>query len=277
MPKILADKVEDYLLRFLGDEPKTPGQVRTMMNRKIPSNPDIAELWNARAWANYELGEYDEAIHDASRAIELCPDAYLPWHIRGMSLWMKDEHEPAEADLTEAIRLSRSVRLWLEDAYRARGGIRCDANRLEAALDDLNRCLKLVPQDPWVRVYRGNAYAKQKKYRQALQDYEKAVSLDKDYAYAAATLAWFLATCPDGKFRDGRRAVKLAQFAVDSGEEDCLDHLAAAYAETGDFKAAVKTQKLAIKKCSNKELLERLKKRLALYEAEQPYRDQEDD
>jgi tetratricopeptide (TPR) repeat protein len=83
------------------------------------------------------------------------------------------------------------------------------------------------------------------------------------------------ATCPDAKYRDGKKA-------VDDGKRACeltawrdahaLDTLAAAYAEAGDFQNAVKWQEkaVALYPASSKS---ELRSRLDLYKAHKPYRD----
>ncbi len=266
-----ADEVEDVFLNFLGDNPKTPKQIRTQMTKKIVKDPESAKAWTARAWANYELDEFDDAIADATRAIELCPDSYLPWHIRGAAHFCLAHGAQAEADLTEAIRLADSVKLFLEESYVFRGGIRCDDKRLEEALADLNQSLKIDPEHAWAHLFRGNAYCHQQSYSKAIKDFEQAISLSDDEPRALSTLAWLLATCPEQKIRDGQRAVELAELANDLSDNEYLDDLAAAYAELGDFKRAVKTQKRAIKKCHDRETKPKLEKRLKLYESEQPY------
>jgi cell division septation protein DedD len=58
-----------------------------------------------------------------------------------------------------------------------------------------------------------------------------------------------LATCPDPRFRDGNKAVALAQRVVDRfPEANFMDTLAAAYAAAGNMEAAVRVQRLAVER-----------------------------
>jgi tetratricopeptide (TPR) repeat protein len=86
-----------------------------------------------------------------------------------------------------------------------------------------------------------------------------------------------MATCPDGRYRDGKRAVELAEKAVALRDDaNFLDTLAAAYAEAGRFQEAIKTQERAITKLKQegetKDLPE-FEKHLSSYKAGKPWRE----
>ena len=88
-------------------------------------------------------------------------------------------------------------------------------------------------------------------------------------------LAWVLATSPDAKLRNGRRAIELATRACELSKYKLayiLSTLAAAYAETGDFAAARKWSAKAVE-IGDKEHDESLQKEQASYRANKPWRE----
>jgi eukaryotic-like serine/threonine-protein kinase len=81
----------------------------------------------------------------------------------------------------------------------------------------------------------------QGRFREAVPDYRRALKLAPDKVAANNGMAWFRATCPDPRFRDGREAVALAQKAVKLAPKNwvCWRTLGVAHYRTGDWAAAV--------------------------------------
>jgi tetratricopeptide (TPR) repeat protein len=111
-----------------------------------------------------------------------------------------------------------------------------------------------------------------------VSDLQKAIKgngYDAQVTQARNGLAWLLATCPKSEFRDGKQAVELARRACELTQYKVwayVDTLAAAYAETGNFKEAVAWQKKALESSKSDAEKSSLKERLQLYEAGKPYR-----
>jgi tetratricopeptide (TPR) repeat protein len=129
------------------------------------------------------------------------------------------------------------------------------------------------PPEPDVR---GFYWSERGDYVQAVAVYEDAVRDDPENATALNNLAWLLSTCPDGTFRDGKRAVDLATRACTlTGRKspECVDTLAAAFAESGNFQAAVAAEREAIGLFSRGQPSEmEYRMRLESYQASKPYR-----
>lgn len=108
---------------------------------------------------------------------------------------------------------------------------------------------------------------------EALNWYKKAAA--QGDAVALQTAAWLLATSPDPHLRDGQTALKFAQQAAQGSRRrspKILDTLAAAYAEAGQFKQAVSTEKQAISLSTQDDEREEFQGRLMFYQTNAPYR-----
>ena len=84
-----------------------------------------------------------------------------------------------------------------------------------------------------------------------------------------------MATCPESKFRDGKKAVQLATRSCELTQWKnpiILDTLAAAQAEAGYYDAAVKSQTKAIELLTDEREKADYHSRLVRYQAKKTYR-----
>ena len=128
-------------------------------------------------------------------------------------------------------------------------------------------------------------YRRKGEYADAVGVYEEAIRMkpepedvlrSKARRWVQANLAWILATCPEDAFRDGPRAVALAEEVVASTPQDVayLDTLAAAYAEAGRFEEALTTQRKAFAPLKKEDRLrDEYRSHLKSYEKKKPWRD----
>ena len=98
-----------------------------------------------------------------------------------------------------------------------------------------------VPVETITAADDANELYKLHRYAEAIAGFEQMIAKDKMNSAIKGNLARLLATCPEDRFRDGTRAVRLSMEAiVQSNDSDwklmCI--AAAAYAETGDFTSA---------------------------------------
>jgi Flp pilus assembly protein TadD len=94
---------------------------------------------------------------------------------------------------------------------------------------------------------------------------------------AALRLTWVLASGPDAALRDGARAVALAERACAKAKDnpDCLDAMAAAYAEAGRFDDAVNAARGALERAQAggpPEQVEAIRAHLRSYEQRRAWR-----
>ncbi len=236
----------------------------------------VAQAHVARASSLSNLGETDRAIADCNIAIRLQPTLSDAYAVRGYCYFKRGENQEALADLDHAVRLNPSDKQnYLDRAY-VRYCLRDDAK----ALADYNRVLALDANNVSAIVGRGTVHQATKQYALAIADFEKAIRLNPrpEEGTGYSHLAWLLATCPDAKFRDGKRALDLATTACESTswrDRACLQALAAAHAEVGNFAEAVKWEKKGLVfPIQDWEEPGKAEERVRLYEQNKPFREE---
>lgn len=272
----------------------------------IRRDPQVVPAYFGRAAVEGEKGEIDKAIADLNTAIQLNPRLHDPYVVRAAAWKHKGDTDKAIADLTEAIRLEpRSAQ-----AYHSRGQIWREKKNFDKAIEDFSQAIRIEPNKALGYCDRGYAWKAAKQYDNAIADYSEAVRLDpedsdaycgrgwawrekQEFARSLADFgqalridprdacaldgrAWIFATCPNPSYRDGKKAVEVAIEACELTrwkEAYCLETLAAAYAESGDFTSAVKWQTKAIEfETDPKEKADYLA-RLKLFQEQKPYRE----
>lgn len=226
-----------------------------------------------RGYEAFKKGDYDSAILHFSAYIREHPKEAGIYIYRGLAYFDKKEYDKAIKDYSEAIRLDPK-----NPAFYVNRGV---AHRLkkeyDKAIKDYSEAIRLNPKCAEAYNSRGAAYWYKKEYDKAIQDISETVRLKPKDARACNTFAWLLATCPKDSVRDGRKALELATKACELSEWKAtayLGTLAAAHAETKNFKEAVKWQKKALTlEYDTAEAKEKARRRLELYEAHKPYRD----
>jgi tetratricopeptide (TPR) repeat protein len=229
------------------------------------------EAYEGLGAAYFLSGDLEDAITTFTHVVQIAPKNAMAYLNRGNVYRAAGIYDLAISDCNECILLDPANSL----AYGCRAAAFFHETNNDNAISDLTKCLKLTPNDVNALVFRGDIYFKTKQYKKALPDYERAIKIDHNRA--SNDVAWFLATCPDAAMRNGARAVKYATTACQlSGWQDPkpIDTLAAAYAETGDYEKATEYEKKAVALYGIKDhLLQEMQKRISLYAAERPYRD----
>ena len=193
-------------------------------SKAIRLKPDFVAAYSNRGRAKAELGQYSEAITDYNIAIKLEPDSATTYYNRGNIKDLLGQHFEAITDYDIAIRLKPDF----VEAYNNRGRTKAELGEYFEAIADFDTAIKLEPDDAMVYNNRGFSKALLGQYSDAILDYDTAIRLKSDY-----TAAYFLRGLSKGELgknwaakQDLRTALRLATQAGDielkNGIKDAL-------------------------------------------------------
>jgi serine/threonine protein kinase/tetratricopeptide (TPR) repeat protein len=220
--------------------------------RAVDSGKSVSRLASL-ATALYRAGQYDVALDQAQEARRSASGTDTTWidSVEAMIRHRRGEPELARRALQAAAN-SRGVRLrsrsdhwgaspnplWWEEAqgdlyfreatilidgkepagdlleWIAQGIALQTLGRNDESISSYNRAIELKPDHAGVLNLRASLNYGKGDWPANLSDLERLRQLKPADASAANNLAWCLATCPDPKYRDYRRALALAELAV---------------------------------------------------------------
>jgi tetratricopeptide (TPR) repeat protein len=259
-----------------------PEQAVAAFSQAIAIEPDAVD-YVTRGRAYLQLERYEDAHGDLSTAIQLDPRHATAYFFRADGLLRQERWDEAVADFSRAIELGaeREVDFSLADAYLFRGYAVMALGRLDQAATDFSQAI--AQRDPTEAAddyrIRAECYEAQEKATAAQYDRQIAGLLDAvrerpDDAASWRAVAMLLATCPLAEIRNAAHAVTLAQRACelsDGKDAACLDALAAAYAESGDFGEAVRQAQEAVRLAPDDSSRSQYQSRLEHYQAGKTY------
>ncbi len=281
----LTPKYVDYARRLKGWAHNRLGEKLIEADREAAALAqfELAVEMNPNHWkARHNRGvsyavdaQLDKAIADFTDTVRLKPKFANAWFNRAEAYMAKGDVAAAIPDYTQAIRLVPN------DAgfYIARAGAHRRLGEFDRAIADFNRAIELDANNAAAFVGRAELHVQLGEYEPAAADFRQAVQLDKQLGSAYRGIAWLMATCPDERFRDPKRAVPFAERAIqlDGGADyRCVETLAAAQASAQQFDDAVASQRkalnLATQFAASEAVIAELQARLDQYQHRQPHR-----
>jgi|GEM_PF-4248833 len=124
--------------------------------------------------------DYDGAIAQYDRAIELDPNNAVAYSNRGIAKGTKNDTDGAIADFTSAIKINPKLAM----AYRCRGVARKLNGDLDGAIADFTSAIEINPKFALAYRGRGDTKLSKKDYIAAIADFTRAIELNPKYADA---------------------------------------------------------------------------------------------
>jgi tetratricopeptide (TPR) repeat protein len=141
--------------------------------KAIEINPDYAEAYNNRGNTYLQLGSYDLALNDYLNAIRLKPDYTEAYYDCGNLYSSQGLYDKAITNYSKAIELEPDH----FKAFNNRGFAYFKQELLDKSIEDYTKAVELNPDYARAFVNRGNAYYKKGLNDNACQDFKKAEEL----------------------------------------------------------------------------------------------------
>lgn len=156
------------------------------LSRAIEKYERHAKAYERRGFVNQQLRNYDDAVYDYSKSIDINPNAPEPYMGRALVHIVREDYAAAAADLTHAIKGSIPLQPMFWQARRIKGECHLKLGQWEKAEFELKFVTKrhFSEEDPnfkWrKRAFRnyGVALFEQKKFAEALQAFDTALSIE---------------------------------------------------------------------------------------------------
>jgi Flp pilus assembly protein TadD len=254
-------------------------QIRYWENNVVLFTHDV-KVTQKNSLAHYVLGlsleqegKIDEAMFHYSRSLHIYPE-YEVFFKMGYILYQQGKLDEAMVHFKESILRNPNS----DEAHNNMGIIRALQGDVNGAIGHYHAAVKINPKHAGAYYNLGRIAANQGKTGEAINYYRKALRIEPDMTQALYHQAWIAATHEKKMFRDGNKAVEMAEKLcrlTEYKEALALDALAAAYAEVERFPDAVSTAQRGLHLAGlygHQELSPGLKKRLQLYKDKRPYR-----
>jgi Flp pilus assembly protein TadD len=116
-----------------------PNKAKGYWDRTIAANPKMAEAYNNRGLAFYNLERHQEAIQDFSQAIRMKPQYAEAFNNRGNAYYALDQYQKAEADFNKSLQLKPKY----SKAHLNRGLAYFQMKKTEESCKDFRRACDL--------------------------------------------------------------------------------------------------------------------------------------
>jgi tetratricopeptide (TPR) repeat protein len=170
-----------------------------------------------------EIKQYDKAIKDLNRAIQLNPNYALAYNNRGNAYYALNKFEKAMDDYSQTLEIDPNY----ATAYYNLANIYAEKlKQYEKAIENYNKAVELDPNYAVAYNSRGVAYYYLMQYKKAIVDYNKAMELIQDCAlfYRNRGIVYFELAQYNEALKDFNRAIELDPTEIESHGGRGLTH-----------------------------------------------------
>jgi tetratricopeptide (TPR) repeat protein len=136
------------------------------------------KAYQIRSNIHTERGDFDKAVADANKAIELGPKDALGYLLRANAHARKNVHVGIKRDIDKALDLDSELAfgyMLRGQWYLLKHRMKANPEMLDKAITDLETAVKLDPTEWQGRMWRGVAYGEKEDAKKAFADFDAAI------------------------------------------------------------------------------------------------------
>jgi len=215
--------------------------------RCIEIDPEYVSPYNRRANLYYELEEYDKALEDYARCIEIDPKFLKAYFNRANLYQNLEEYDKALKEYARCIEIDPKDLI----AYNRRAFLYEELEEYDKALEEYARCIEIDPKDLIAYFNRANLYQNLEEYDKALEEYARCIEIDSDKPYI-----YFFQAKLYHKLQKYDKEKQTYQTAIDIDKEDPEGYyyIGLSYLHDSNYLRALRYFNLAIEKLSADDL-----------------------
>ncbi len=172
-----AGSVEDFNAGrqsyFKGDHDKAIELFTKVINDKNLSKKNLANAYLWRGMVMMIMGEYESALRDMDKGINLNPNDPIAYYNRGSTHRKFGHYKVAISDYSKCIEFAPKK----HGAFSLRGTCYEKLGQIEKALGDYNTAIELSPDSPAPYYHRAKVFAGKGLLQKAYNDAQKALRL----------------------------------------------------------------------------------------------------
>ncbi len=220
-------------------------QAIEQFSKVLEMQPGVLLTLVHRAEAHMHAGNLQQALTDIDAVLKKQPQLVSAHRIRAeifASLKRLPEAIQEMAQIAKALPEQLELKMQLALYYLVN-------EQLHEAIGAYSSILDLDPENFLALRSRADTNLSLGEHASAAADFKRALKIKPDDTPMLNNYAWLLATSPHNEVRDGKQAIELATRACTLTQYEqahILSTLAASYAESGDFAAAVKWSQQAV-------------------------------
>ena len=142
--------------------------------KAVEISPKFAGAYCYRGITYAKKGQYEEAISDYNIALEINSKDIQAYNNRGIAYRIKGQYDEAISDCNKALEINPKF----AGAYHNRGIAYFDNGQYEEAISDFTKALEINPKNAVVYRWRGDVYYSKGEYDSAISDFNKAIDIN---------------------------------------------------------------------------------------------------